>query len=49
MTKNDIFKMIRNGEIKEAYKAATEIYIEGRISEETYDKILTAIWEAKES
>ena len=47
MNKFDIYKMIRNNELDEAYKATCRLYfVEGTIPEETYDKLMDAIWEA---
>lgn len=50
MTKFDVYKMIRENKLNDAYKAACTLYfIEKTIPEETYDKLMDAIWEARET
>ena len=49
MNKFDIYKMIKENKLDEAYKATCTLYfIEKTIPEETYDKLMDAIWEARE-
>ena len=49
MNKFDIYKMIEEGKLKEASLATNTLYVKGLMSEETYDKLMDAIFEAKNS
>ena len=48
MNKFDIYKMIRAGKLDEAYEATCTLYfIDKTIPRETYEKLFSAIWEAR--